>query len=296
MNFVEAHARAVEEPINSDPQALPDFAEFALASRGCRIYESDADRNRASVLTNNSPTPNKRICFVEMMGIPGSYDASVYDHFEDKDKEGVWFVKRYGHVAGVTIGTRNVCIGETLPRPEEVDGLVLAGSYNSVHDHTEWQRQVRAWLPEMRARRIPILAICGSHQLIAHAHGASVERLEVGPFAGTFPLRLTDAGRSSAIMRSIPDNACFHFANTEHVSSMPDGGVLLGSSARVPVAALDFGDHCYSTQFHPEGTHETLGAVWRFKAPELMLKYHGRDAGDQLVENFLQLVVDLRGH
>ena len=30
-----------------------------------------------------------------MMGVPGSYDASVYDHFEDTDKEGLWFVKRY---------------------------------------------------------------------------------------------------------------------------------------------------------------------------------------------------------
>ncbi len=29
-----------------------------------------------------------RIIFIEMMGVPGSYDASVYDHFEDKDQEG----------------------------------------------------------------------------------------------------------------------------------------------------------------------------------------------------------------
>ena len=32
------------------------------------------------------PQP-KHVVFVEMMGVPGSYDASVYDHFEDKDKE-----------------------------------------------------------------------------------------------------------------------------------------------------------------------------------------------------------------
>ena len=28
-----------------------------------------------------------RIFFIEMMGVPGSFDASVYDHFEDKDQE-----------------------------------------------------------------------------------------------------------------------------------------------------------------------------------------------------------------
>ena len=213
--------------------------------------------------------------------------------FEDKDKEGLWFEKHYRHVAGITIDTCNVCIGDSLPMPDEVDGLVLAGSYNSVHDHTEWQQTVREWLPGMRARKIPILAICGSHQLISHGEGVRVERLEDGPYAGTFPIQLTEAGRSSPIMASINDNASFHYANSEHVVSVPAGSTLLASSDRVPVAALDFGDHCYSTQFHPEATHETLGTVWRFKAPELMRNYHERESGNQVVENFLRLVVDL---
>ena len=61
----------------------------------------------------------------------------------------------------------------------------------------------------------------------------------------------------------------------------------------MPVAALDFGDHCYTTQFHPEATDETLGTIWRFKAPELMSRYHSREKGDRLVVNFLELVRDL---
>ena len=67
------------------------------------------------------PTPAKRIVFIEMMGVPGSYDASVYDHFEDKDNEGLWFIKRYSHIPGISIDTRNVCTGESLPQPAEVD-------------------------------------------------------------------------------------------------------------------------------------------------------------------------------
>ena len=58
------------------------------------------------------------------------------------------------------------------------------------------------------------------------------------------------------------------------------------------MAALDFGDHCYTTQFHPEATDETLGTIWRYKAPELMGNYHTREMGTRLVENFLQLVRD----
>ena len=234
-----------------------------------------------------------RIVFIEMMGLPGSYDASVYDHFEDKDQEGLWFVKRYGHLPGIRIDTCNVCLGETLPEADDLDGLVLAGSYNSVHDDTDWQRRVRAWLPQMRERRVPILGICGSHQLIAHAAGAGVEAVDGGPFAGTFPVRLTPAGRSSPLLRDISDGDCFHYANSEHVVEVPRGSTLLAHSSRVPVAALDFGDHCYTTQFHPEATDQTLGTIWRFKAPELMSRYHVDDKGDRLVENFLTLVRDL---
>ena len=234
-----------------------------------------------------------RIFFIEMMGLVGSYDASVYDHFEDKDDEGQWFVKRYSHLPGIVISTCNVCREEPLPQPEEVDGLVLAGSFNSVHDHTDWQQAVRAWLPVMRDHKIPLLGICGSHQLLAHCEGADVVVLAEGPFAGTFPIGLTAAGRASPIMHAIADDDCFHYANSEQVVSVPAGATLLASSSRVPVAALDFGDHCYTTQFHPEATEETLGTIWQHKAPELRLNYHGQDKGDRLVENFLRLVTEL---
>lgn len=234
-----------------------------------------------------------RIVFIEMMGVPGSYDASVYAHFDDRDQEGLWFIKRYAYLEGIAIDTCNVCIGDPLPQAAAVDGLVLAGSYNSVHDHTEWQQQVRAWLPEMRAHRIPILGICGSHQLIAHCAGTDVIPVDGGPFAGTFPVRLTEAGKSSPLMQTITDHDCFHYANSEHVAGIPAGSTLLASSSKVPVAALDYGDHCYTTQFHPEATDETLGTIWRHKAPRLRRNYHTRDKGDQLVENFLRLVRDI---
>ncbi len=241
---------------------------------------------------NSIAATTTRIIFIEMMGVRGSYDASVYDHFENKDDEGQWFVNRYSHIPGISITTCNVCDGESLPSAHEADGLVLAGSYNSVHDHIAWQQLVRAWLPDMRKQKIPILGICGSHQLIAHSVGAKVVPVDGGPFAGTFPILLTDAGKSSPIMRNISDNDCFHYANSEHVVGIPEGSTLLANSSKVPFAALDFGAHCYTTQFHPEATDETLGTIWRYKAPELMRNYHTREKGDQLVENFLRIAIN----
>ena len=232
----------------------------------------------------------KQVFYIEMMGEPGSYDATVYDHFEDKDKEGLWFQKRFSHVPDISIKTCNVCIDEVLPSPNQVDGIVLAGSYNSVHDHTNWQNEVRRWLPIMREHKVPILAICGSHQLLSHQCSADVERFADGPYAGTFPVDLTEAGRSSPLMDGIADGAGFQFANSEHVSNIPEGSTLLATSGKVPVAALDFGNHCYSTQFHPDGTDETLGTVWRNKAPERMKNYWPEENGKRLIENFFRLV------
>lgn len=239
-----------------------------------------------------STTKKKRVVFIEMMGVPGSYDASVYDHFDDKDQEGLWFVKRFGHIPGISIEPCKLCDGESLPEPTEMDGIVLAGSYNSVHDHTDWQQTLLNWLPQVRQNKIPVLAVCGSHQLLAFSRGIDVIPVEDGPFAGTFPIQLTEAGKLSPIMRSISDNACFQYANSEHVVGIPEGSTLLASSSKVPVAALDYGDHCYSTQFHPEGSHETLGTVWRYSRPELMQNYHDREQGDQLVTNFFQIILD----
>ena len=51
-------------------------------------------------------TNSARIFFIEMMGVPGSFDASVYNHLDDKEDEGAWFVKRFGQQAGVSIQTR----------------------------------------------------------------------------------------------------------------------------------------------------------------------------------------------
>ena len=112
-------------------------------------------------------------------------------------------------------------------------------------------------------------------------------------FSGTLPVTLTATGKASPLMRGIDDHDCFHYANSEHVVGLPAGSRLLAGSSRVPIAALDFGDHCYTTQFHPEASEETLGTIWRHKAPELMRNYHPRDKGDQLVENFLRLVVEI---
>lgn len=237
----------------------------------------------------------KRICFVEMLGAPGSYDATVYDHFEDKDREGAWFTKRFGDIDGSEIATCNISHGAALPVAADYDGIVLGGTHNSVHDNTEWQERLRAWLPELFAAKIPVLAICGSHQLLAQRGGATVAKLSDGPYAGSLPIAITSEGQGSPILKSIPDNACFQFGNSQHVEDVPEGATCLASSGRNPVAILDFGSQIYSTQFHPECTDEQISTIWRHNHPDWMQNYAPEENGYRLVANFFDIVAAQTG-
>ncbi|MDH3438650.1 MAG: hypothetical protein OEN48_16910 [Betaproteobacteria bacterium] len=224
-----------------------------------------------------------------MLGEPGTYDATVYDHLPGGGDEGAWFRLAFEHLEGLTIVTRRLPEGEPLPSPEEADTFVLGGSYNSVHDDFPWQRAVLRWLPELRAADKPLLAICGGHQLLCHFFRAPVVPLAAAPAAGTLDTALTEAGTSSALFAGLGPVSRFHFANYEHVPVVPHGAALLASADRVPVAALDFGRNWFSTQFHPEATIETMSASWARTHPELCRRYDAGDAGAKLVENFAGL-------
>ncbi len=236
------------------------------------------------------PDTKLRIFFIEMLGEPGTYDASVYDGFVDKDQEGLWFKRRYDYLGDVRFEIRSLPRGDSLPDPSEADGFVLGGSYNSVHDNYPWQRAVLSWLPAVRQRRLPLLAICGAHQLLGKHYGASVTRVDNAPCAGTLPVSLTAAGMESPLLKSVAPEPRFHFGNEEQVANVPRAASLLVTSDKVPVAALAYGDHWYSTQFHPEGIAETMSISWAHSKPALCHAYDNSDAGDQVIENFVDIV------
>ena len=94
----------------------------------------------------------------------------------------------------------------------------------------------------------------------------------------------------SPLLRSVAPEPRFHFGNEEQIASVPHAASLLATSGRVPVTALAYGDHWYSTQFHPEGSAETMGISWPHSKPALCDAYDDSDAGDQVIENFVGIV------
>ena len=108
-----------------------------------------------------------RVCYLSILGQPGTYDASVYAEIPGGDDECAWIRARFAYLSDVEILGARVSHGEAIPAPESADAFILGGSYNSVHDDFPWQRALLAWFAALRAAEKPLLGICGGHQLMS---------------------------------------------------------------------------------------------------------------------------------
>ena len=228
-----------------------------------------------------------RLCFVSILAEPGTYDRSIYDGVDGGDNECVWVANFLSHLQEVSVQGYGVAEGEAVPDPGDGDLFILGGSYNSVHDDFPWQRTIYHWLDDLRAAGKPLLAICGGHQMICLAAGIAVEFVEGGVIAGTEPVSITNEGRAEPLFAGLGEAPSFHFSNYEHVTQAPTGARLLAHHPRSPVAALDYGEGWFSTQFHPEGTTEVFKASWQDSEPEHADNYHDTPDGLRLIENFI---------
>lgn len=125
-----------------------------------------------------------RLCYISVLGAPGSYDPARYDGENGGDDELVWIADLLARVdlaEKVEFFGVHGALGEPLPEPDAADVFILGGSYHSVHDGEPWQDAVFAWLAEIRQAKRPLLGICGGHQMMAKALGGSVGAVPGGP-------------------------------------------------------------------------------------------------------------------
>ena len=232
----------------------------------------------------------KRVCFLSILGEPGSYDPAVYDLAPGGDNECRWVQDSFAYLDAVEIA--GVCLpkGDPIPAVASADAFILGGSYNSVHDDLPWQRALLDWFNDLADADKPLLAICGGHQLLGQYFSTPVGPVESAPMAGTMSVSQTEAGRRSPLFRNIGDDARFHFANYEHVTACPPGATVLATHTHMPAAALAYSDTWFSIQFHPEAEAESIAISWRPTHPAFADRYHDDPAGKRMIENFLSVI------
>jgi GMP synthase (glutamine-hydrolysing) len=138
-------------------------------------------------------------------------------------------------------------------------GIIVGGGPWNVSDPAEAkspaERKGEARLRELAlavvAADFPFLGACYGVGTLGSLPGGVVDRTYGEPI-GAMRIELTDAGRSDPLLGGLPGAFDAFLGHKEAVRQLPDGAVLLASSATCPVQAFRMGARVYATQFHPE--------------------------------------------
>jgi GMP synthase (glutamine-hydrolysing) len=143
-----------------------------------------------------------------------------------------------------------------LPRdPGSFSHIILSGSKTSVHDSSEWVKNLMDFIRRSVDQEIPTLGVCYGHQIIARTYGGdSVVRASPLPEVGWVEVRQTG---KNAILAGLPKKFYSFQSHFEEVCTMPEAFVATAESDRCSVQAYFLKNKpVFGIQFHPERNAE----------------------------------------
>lgn len=139
----------------------------------------------------------------------------------------------------------------TLPKPDDIDFLIIMGGPMSVNDEAQypWLQKEKAFIRDFIDTGKPVLGICLGAQLIASALGAEVfanPEKEIG----WFPIQ---ADTTPADILCFPDGVqVFHWHG--ETFDLPPGAFRFAESAACRNQGFQLGNNVIGLQFHLETT------------------------------------------
>jgi GMP synthase (glutamine-hydrolysing) len=193
---------------------------------------------------------------------------------------------------------RRVRIERDVLGPIDLDGwsgIVVGGGPWNISDPQESKSpdQVRgeARLRELALQVVeadfPFLGACYGVGTLGTLAGGVVDRTWSEPI-GAVAVSLTSEGATDQLLGELPPVFDAFLGHKEAVSRLPDGAVLLASSATCPVQAFRLGEHVYATQFHPELDVDSI--VMRIETYQ-DFGYFGPGEGEELIRRARASVV-----
>jgi GMP synthase-like glutamine amidotransferase len=156
------------------------------------------------------------------------------------------------------------------PLPADLDGyaalVVLGGEQDAFPDAggrpgAPWFPALEGLLRKATRHKVPTLAICLGGQLLAAAHGGTIERSPSGPEIGAKLVARRDVADRDALFAGIPFAPDVIHWHRDEITELPIGAVLLAASTHYPVQAFRIGPSAWGTQFHIECDTEMF-AEW----------------------------------
>ena len=134
--------------------------------------------------------------------------------------------------------------------PQDVDAVLVFGGDQNVGEELEhpWLHEeydaLRGWVE----RQTPLLGICLGAQTLAHAFGATVQRIGE-TLAGFYATELTEEGAADPVLGVLPPRFEAFNANAYRFD-FPESATPLATGP-VP-QAYRIGERAWAVQFHPE--------------------------------------------
>lgn len=163
--------------------------------------------------------------------------------------------QRFRYRVYMTIG------GEVPVDLDEQDAYMITGSPLSVLEQHIFTDALMDFIKRCDAAQKPLLGACFGHQAIALALGGNVMRSDSGYNVGIEETVFTG---SKPWMTPTHNKLPMYMFHEDYVDRLPEGCELLGSSANCKNASFAKGNHIFTTQSHPEFTHEFMSCVLRF--------------------------------
>lgn len=209
--------------------------------------------------------------------------------------EGPGLIASEARKRGKEIKVIRMDMGQSLPTPEEVDGLVVMGGPMGVYEDDKYSflTEECRLIAELVHRQRPVLGVCLGSQLLAKALGAKVfpgHQSEIG--FGSVELT-AEGGQDPLFAKLDSPLPAFHWHGDTF--DLPSGAVLLASSEIYPHQAFRFGKFAYGLQFHVEPNGDTWSR-WREHLPPGLLdgaesqRQRIGQAGKNVISNFFDLV------
>ena len=154
----------------------------------------------------------------------------------------------------------------TVANVRRYDVLMAGGSgdYYVSKGNLPNSQMVLDVLAEVVALGRPTFASCFGFQLIVKALGGEITYAPAHTEVGTFPVTLTETGRSDALFGALPNTFRAQLGRKDRATRLPDSLLHLAGSENAPYQALRVpGRPIWATQFHPELTKEENLARFR---------------------------------
>jgi GMP synthase-like glutamine amidotransferase len=149
--------------------------------------------------------------------------------------------------------------GQALP--ETLDGyaaLVVLGGEQDAYPAPDgtpgapWFPALEGLLRKAVRHRVPTLAVCLGGQLLATAHGGTVERSSAGPEIGVKLVARRDVAERDPLFGLVPFAPDVLQWHVDEITELPPGAELLAASTHYPHQAFRLGDAAWGVQFHIE--------------------------------------------